>query len=86
MRLGDQPSLRTGRAGERRLLRPDSDGPLFFVLGDVSKGVAASMPMTQLHALFRSITKMALPLGQMVSQANRVFCESPHVTPVESRA
>jgi sigma-B regulation protein RsbU (phosphoserine phosphatase) len=54
-----------------------SDGQLFFVLGDVSgKGVAASMLMTQLHALFRSLTKMALPLGQMVSQANRVLCES----------
>jgi len=53
------------------------DGQLFFVLGDVSgKGVAASMLMTQLHALFRSLTKMALPLGQIVSQANRVFCES----------
>jgi sigma-B regulation protein RsbU (phosphoserine phosphatase) len=38
--------------------------------------VAASMLMTHLHALFRSLTKMALPLGQMVSQANRVLCES----------
>jgi sigma-B regulation protein RsbU (phosphoserine phosphatase) len=54
-----------------------SDGQLFFVLGDVSgKGVAASMLMAQLHALFRSLTGMALPLGQMVTQANRVFCES----------
>lgn len=54
-----------------------SDGQLFFVLGDVSgKGVAASMLMTQLHALFRSLTKMALPLGQIIAQANRVFCES----------
>jgi phosphoserine phosphatase RsbU/P len=54
-----------------------SDGHLFFVLGDVSgKGVAASMLMAQLHALFRSLTSMALPLGQMVTQANRVFCES----------
>lgn len=54
-----------------------SDGHLFFVLGDVSgKGVAASMLMAQLHALFRSLTAMALPLGQMVTQANRVFCES----------
>ena len=41
-----------------------SDGQLFFVLGDVSgKGVAASMLMAQLHALFRSLTGMALPLG-----------------------
>lgn len=54
-----------------------SDGQLFFALGDVSgKGVAASMLMTQLHALFRSLTGTPLPLGQMVSQANRVFCES----------
>jgi len=54
-----------------------SDGQLFFVLGDVSgKGVAASMLMTQLHALFRSLTGMSLPLGQIVTQANRVFCES----------
>ncbi|HEX3322931.1 MAG TPA: SpoIIE family protein phosphatase [Terriglobales bacterium] len=54
-----------------------SDGRLFFVLGDVSgKGVAASMLMTQLHALFRSLTSMALPLDQIVTLANRVFCES----------
>ncbi len=54
-----------------------SDGQLFFALGDVSgKGVAASMLMTQLHALFRSLTGLSLPLGQIVTQANRVFCES----------
>lgn len=54
-----------------------SDGKLFFVLGDVSgKGVAASMLMTQLHALFRSLAHMGLPLDQIVTQANRVFCES----------
>ena len=54
-----------------------SDGQLFFVLGDVSgKGVAASMLMTQLHALFRSLTGMGLPLGQTVTQANRLFCQS----------
>ena len=50
---------------------------LFFILGDVSgKGVAASMLMAQLHALFRTLTRLALPLGQIVTQANRVFCES----------
>jgi phosphoserine phosphatase RsbU/P len=54
-----------------------TDGHLFFALGDVSgKGVAASMLMTQLHALFRSLMGMGLPLGQIVAQANRVFCES----------
>jgi len=54
-----------------------SAGQLFFVLGDVSgKGVAACMLMAQLHALFRSLTGLALPLGQMVTQINRVLCES----------
>jgi len=54
-----------------------SDGQLFFVLGDVSgKGVAASMLMAQLHALFHSLSGMNLPLGKMATQANRVFCES----------
>lgn len=53
------------------------DGQLFFVLGDVSgKGVAASMLMAQLHALFRSLIGLRLPLGQIVAQANRVLCES----------
>ena len=54
-----------------------SDSGLFFVLGDVSgKGVAASMLMSQLHALFRSLTRMSLPLEQIVVFANRIFCES----------
>ncbi|MDT8068519.1 MAG: SpoIIE family protein phosphatase [Terriglobia bacterium] len=54
-----------------------SDGRLFFALGDVSgKGVAASMLMTQLHAMFRSLTAMSLPLRDIVTHANRLFCES----------
>ena len=54
-----------------------SDGQLFFILGDVSgKGIAASMLMAQLHALFRSLIGVGLPLCQIISQVNRVFCES----------
>jgi sigma-B regulation protein RsbU (phosphoserine phosphatase) len=54
-----------------------SDGELFFVVGDVSgKGVAASMLMTQLHALFRSLAGTGLPLGQIICRVNRVFAES----------
>jgi sigma-B regulation protein RsbU (phosphoserine phosphatase) len=34
------------------------------------------MLMAQLHALFRSLTGMSLPLGRIVTQVNRVFCES----------
>jgi phosphoserine phosphatase RsbU/P len=54
-----------------------SDGQLFFVIGDVSgKGVAASMLMAQLHALFRSLIGVGLPLDQIIAQVNRVFSES----------
>jgi sigma-B regulation protein RsbU (phosphoserine phosphatase) len=54
-----------------------SGGQLLFLLGDVSgKGVAASMLMAQLHALFRSLNQMSLPLGEIVTHVNRFFCES----------
>jgi phosphoserine phosphatase RsbU/P len=53
------------------------DGQLFFMLGDVSgKGVAASMRMTQLHALFRSLIGMGLPLAEIVCHINRFLCDS----------
>lgn len=60
------------------LIQPgNSAGDLFFLLGDVAgKGVAASMLMTHLHAMFRSLTTVGLPLDQLMSLANRVFCES----------
>lgn len=52
-------------------------GQLFFVLGDVSgKGVAASMRMTQLHALFRSLIGMGLPLEEIVRHINGFLCDS----------
>ncbi|MGA3133152.1 MAG: SpoIIE family protein phosphatase [Terracidiphilus sp.] len=53
------------------------DGQLFFMLGDVSgKGVAASMRMTQLHALFRSLIGMGLGLAEIVAHINRFLCDS----------
>lgn len=53
------------------------DQSLYFILGDVSgKGVAASMLMAHLHAMFRTLTSIDLPLEQMVERASRVFCES----------
>jgi sigma-B regulation protein RsbU (phosphoserine phosphatase) len=55
----------------------DEDGSLYFMLGDVSgKGVAASMLMAQLHAMFRTLISVGLPLNQLVERASRVFCES----------
>jgi len=53
------------------------DQNLHFVLGDVSgKGVAASMLMAHLHAMFRTLATSNLPLQQMMERASRVFCES----------
>lgn len=53
------------------------DGSFFFLVGDVvGKGVAASMLMSHLHAIFRSLLGLGLPLGELMQRANRVFCES----------
>jgi len=50
---------------------------LFFVLGDVSgKGVAASMLMAHLHAMFRSLISVGLPLKCMLEHASRIFSQS----------
>ena len=47
------------------------------MLGDVSgKGVSASMLMTHLHAMFRTLVSVGLPLDQVMERASRVFCES----------
>ncbi len=53
------------------------DNSLHFVLGDVSgKGVAASMLMAHLQAMFRTLVSINLPLDQILERASRVFCES----------
>ncbi len=58
-------------------LIPAADGSLYFMIGDVSgKGVAASMLMSHLQAMFRALTGTDLPLIQMVERASRLFCES----------
>ena len=50
---------------------------LYFMLGDVSgKGIAAAMLMANLHALFRALIAAGLPLGELVTQASRAFCET----------
>jgi sigma-B regulation protein RsbU (phosphoserine phosphatase) len=51
--------------------------PLYFLFGDVSgKGVSAALLMTQLQGLFRSLVTLDLPLSELMSRANRLFCES----------
>lgn len=60
------------------LVEPESEGgDWVFLLGDVSgKGVAASMFMTHLHATFRSLIPLGLPVNRLVERANRVFYAS----------
>jgi sigma-B regulation protein RsbU (phosphoserine phosphatase) len=52
-------------------------GDLFFLLGDVSgKGIASSILMAHLRAIFRSLISFNLPVSELVARANQVFCES----------
>jgi sigma-B regulation protein RsbU (phosphoserine phosphatase) len=58
-------------------LLTDDAGDLVFLVGDVSgKGVAASVLMAHLHATFRSLVSLRTPFDELVSRANRLFCES----------
>lgn len=60
---------------------PCGSGALFFAVGDVAgKGVAASLLMTHLSAIFRSLLSLDLPLAELMSRANRLFCESTPAT------
>jgi sigma-B regulation protein RsbU (phosphoserine phosphatase) len=54
-----------------------TDDGLFFAMGDVSgKGVAASLLMSHLHAMFRSLLSVGMPVPQVLGHANRIFCQS----------
>ena len=51
-------------------------GDFYFLMGDVSgKGVAASLLMANLHAIFRTLIPASLPLEELMGKANRLFCE-----------
>jgi sigma-B regulation protein RsbU (phosphoserine phosphatase) len=53
------------------------DDDLYFVLGDVSgKGIAASMLMAKLHAVFRSLIPLHLGVDQLTQRASRLFGDS----------
>jgi sigma-B regulation protein RsbU (phosphoserine phosphatase) len=52
-------------------------GDLYFLIGDVSgKGVAASLLMSRLHAIFRSLIGAGLGVSELVERANQLFAES----------
>ncbi len=53
---------------------PDQPGSVYFLVGDVSgKGVAASILMSHLHAIFRSLVMTNLPVDQLTERANHLF-------------
>ena len=58
------------------LVRPrPGEGVLLF--GDVAgKGIAASLLMSHLHAIFRSLAGETSVVSDMVARANRIFCGS----------
>jgi len=59
------------------LIPLDAPGSAFFAVGDVAgKGVAASLLMTHLSAILRSLVSLGLPVPDVMSRANRLFCEN----------
>ena len=59
------------------LILQENGNSLFFAVGDVSgKGVAASLLMTHLSAIFRSLLSLNLSLSEIMIRANRLFCDS----------
>jgi len=58
------------------LVSDASTDAFLFLVGDVTgKGVAASILMSNLHAIFRTLSRTPTPLGRLLEQANRLFCE-----------
>ncbi len=56
---------------------PAKDNSILFALGDVSgKGIPASLMMSHIHALLRSLLTFDLPVNEIVKKSNRLFCES----------
>jgi sigma-B regulation protein RsbU (phosphoserine phosphatase) len=52
-------------------------GDLYFLIGDVAgKGVAASLLMNRLHAIFRSLISTQLPVNKLVERANQLFADT----------
>jgi phosphoserine phosphatase RsbU/P len=58
-------------------LMSTDNGDLYFLVGDVSgKGVAASLLMSRLHAIFRSLIGSGLGVAELVERANYLFADT----------
>jgi sigma-B regulation protein RsbU (phosphoserine phosphatase) len=63
------------------VMREKPEKEMLFIVGDVTgKGIAASMLMTHMHAMFHSLIDLNLPLEEIMVRANRLFCESSPYT------
>ncbi|MGE5458125.1 MAG: SpoIIE family protein phosphatase [Methanococcaceae archaeon] len=52
----------------------------YMIVGDVTgKGVAASMLMTHLHAMFHTLVPFKLQISELMERMNRILCESTFV-------
>lgn len=60
------------------VIAPSGDGGnAIFLVGDVAgKGVAASLLMSHLHAMFRTLASVETGLDKLLDMGNRIFCES----------
>ena len=59
----------------------ENEGKTLFIVGDVSgKGVAASLLMSQLHAIFRSLVDSVSGIEELMARANRMLSEAMHST------
>lgn len=55
---------------------PSQEGDFFLFFGDaMGKGIAASLIVSRLHTLFRTLLHLKLPIEEMFDRANRIFCE-----------
>src|SRR5271169_90517 len=54
----------------------DGKGGAYFLIADVAgKGVSAAMLTANLRAVFRALVPLGLPVEQLLTHANRLFCE-----------
>ncbi len=55
----------------------DQEGGMYFVLADVAgKGIGAAMLTASLRSMFRALIPTAECVGELLTRANRLFCES----------
>lgn len=58
------------------VISSDGHGDIYFLVGDISgKGVAASLLMSHLHAVFHSLVAMNLPVDKLMERANVLFSD-----------